>query len=86
MTIDNDMLHHATDHTPYAGQTVRGWPVMTISRGDIVWNDGEITSQAGRGQFIARQRPFPPQQESVEGAVIMTRRSLPATLGGACRA
>ena len=62
VTIDNAMLHHATDHTPYAGQTVRGWPVMTISRGDIVWDDGRILSEPGRGQFIARARPFPPQQ------------------------
>lgn len=62
VTIDNDMLHHATDHTPYAGQTVRGWPVMTISRGEVVWDDGKVLSIPGRGQFIVRQRPFPPQQ------------------------
>ncbi|MBA3517132.1 MAG: dihydropyrimidinase [Rhizobiales bacterium] len=62
VTIENGLLHHAVDHTPYAGQTVRGWPVMTISRGELVWNDGEVLSRPGRGQFIARQRPFPPQQ------------------------
>jgi dihydropyrimidinase len=62
VTINNDMLHHATDHTPYEGQTIRGWPVMTISRGELVWNDGEVLSVPGRGQFIPRQRPFPPQQ------------------------
>jgi dihydropyrimidinase len=62
VTINNDLLHHATDHTPYAGQKVRGWPVMTISRGELVWNDGEVRSRPGRGRFIARQRPFPPQQ------------------------
>ncbi|MGM4986377.1 dihydropyrimidinase [Rhizobium sp. 11_C7_N12_5] len=62
VTIHNDMLHHATDHTPYAGQTVRGWPVMTISRGELVWNDGEVLSRPGRGQFIPRLRPFPPKQ------------------------
>ncbi len=63
VTIRNDILHHATDHTPYEGQTVRGWPVMTISRGELVWNDGEILSKAGRGRFIARERPFPPRQD-----------------------
>ena len=62
VTISNDMLHHATDHTPYEGQTVRGWPVMTISRGELVWDDGRVLSVPGRGQFIPRQRPFPPQQ------------------------
>jgi dihydropyrimidinase len=63
VTINNAMLHHATDHTPYEGQTVRGWPVMTISRGELVWNDGKVLSTPGRGQFIARQRPFPPRQD-----------------------
>ena len=62
VTIRNALLHHATDHTPYEGQTVRGWPVMTIARGEVVWDDGQLLSRPGRGQFIARQRPFPPQQ------------------------
>jgi len=62
VTIENDLLHHAVDYTPYAGQTVRGWPVMTISRGDVVWDDGKIYAEPGRGQFIERLRPFPPQQ------------------------
>ena len=62
VTIRNALLHHATDHTPYEGQTVRGWPVMTIARGEVVWDDGQLLSRPGRGQFIARHRPFPPQQ------------------------
>jgi dihydropyrimidinase len=62
VTIHNDLLHHATDHTPFAGQTVRGWPIMTSARGEVVWDDGKVLSTAGRGRFIARQRPFPPQQ------------------------
>jgi dihydropyrimidinase len=63
VTITNAMLHHATDHTPYEGRVVRGWPVVTISRGDIVWNDGEITSTPGRGRFLACDRPFTPKQD-----------------------
>jgi dihydropyrimidinase len=35
---------------------------MTISRGEVVWDDGKVLSIPGRGQFIVRQRPFPPQQ------------------------
>ncbi|MCC2613694.1 dihydropyrimidinase [Neorhizobium sp. Rsf11] len=62
VTITNSLLHHATDYTPYEGQTVTGWPVMTISRGDIVFDDGKVLAEPGRGRFIARQRPFPPQQ------------------------
>jgi dihydropyrimidinase len=62
VAISNDMLHHATDHTPYEGHVLRGWPVMTISRGELVFDDGKVFSRPGRGQFIPRLRPFPPQQ------------------------
>lgn len=58
VTITNDMLHHATDFTPYEGKRVRGWPIITISRGEIVWNDGVVQSNAGRGRFLPCDRPF----------------------------
>ena len=43
VTIANDMLHHNVDYTPYEGMRVRGWPVTTVSRGEIVWSDGNST-------------------------------------------
>jgi dihydropyrimidinase len=61
VTIRNQILHHAVDHTPYEGTTVRGWPIMTISRGEILCADGEVTSRAGRGRFLHCSRPFAPQ-------------------------
>jgi dihydropyrimidinase len=65
VTIANAMLHHATDHTPYEGMTVRGWPVTTLSRGDVVYDDGKILSVPGRGRFLACARPFPPRQDEI---------------------
>jgi dihydropyrimidinase len=58
VTIRNEMLHHAVDHTPYEGMQVRGWPVVTISRGEVLCSDGEVTSKAGRGNFLRCERPF----------------------------
>jgi dihydropyrimidinase len=58
VTISNQMLHHAVDHTPYEGMQVKGWPVVTISRGDIVYEDGQVMSSAGRGRFLRCERPF----------------------------
>ncbi|HSY95488.1 MAG TPA: dihydropyrimidinase, partial [Steroidobacteraceae bacterium] len=52
VTIRNEMLHHAVDHTPYEGMQVTGWPVVTISRGEVLYADGEVTSKAGRGLFL----------------------------------
>ena len=57
VTISNDILHHNVDYTPYEGIRVRGWPVMTISRGEVVWSDGEFRAQAGRGEFLHCDHP-----------------------------
>jgi dihydropyrimidinase len=59
VTITNDMLHHAVDHTPYEGMQVKGWPAVTVSRGEVVYADGKVTSEAGRGRFLQCARPFP---------------------------
>ena len=51
--ISNDLLHHNVDYTPYEGMEIKGWPELTLSRGKVVWADGEIKADAGEGQFIA---------------------------------
>ena len=58
VTIRNEMLHHAVDHTPYEGMQVTGWPVVTISRGEVLCMDGDVTSKPGRGNFLRCERPF----------------------------
>jgi dihydropyrimidinase len=63
VTIRNDMLHHAVDHTPYEGRQVRGWPVTTLSRGEVIYDDGKITASPGRGRFLRCARPFTPKAE-----------------------
>ena len=63
VTITNAMLHHATDYTPYEGRRVRGWPETTISRGDILWHDGQVMSRPGRGAFVPAARPLRPRAE-----------------------
>jgi len=70
VTIRNEMLHHAVDHTPYEGVTVTGWPVVTVARGEIVYADGAIKAAAGRGRFLACDRPLPrnPAPGSLLGA------------------
>jgi dihydropyrimidinase len=57
VTITNAMLHHNVDYTPYEGVRVRGWPVATVSRGDIVWSDGAFDAPLGRGRFLACDHP-----------------------------
>jgi dihydropyrimidinase len=51
-TITNEILHHDVDYTPYEGMTIKGWPAITLSRGDVVWADGEVRAEKGRGAFL----------------------------------
>lgn len=56
VTITKSLLHDRMDYTPYEGTKVTGWPVMTLSRGEIVWDDGKVLARPGRGRFLARKR------------------------------
>ena len=45
-----------SDYTPFEGWTVTGWPVTTIRRGEVVYEDGRVTGQPGTGR-PAERRP-----------------------------
>jgi dihydropyrimidinase len=55
------MLHHNADYTAFEGMKVNGYPVMTISRGEVVWRDGEVLGKPGRGEFLPCDPPNFPQ-------------------------
>jgi dihydropyrimidinase len=56
--LDAARLHMRTDHSPYEGVEVTGWPAITLSRGRVVARGGEPVDPApGWGQFVPR-RPF----------------------------
>lgn len=54
MVISQSGMHHGSDYTPYEGKSVTGWPVMTILRGDVVYEDGRIIGAPGDGKFLRR--------------------------------
>jgi dihydropyrimidinase len=53
-SLDADRLHMATDHSPYAGIEVSGWPEVVIARGDVVARDGRYVGEPARGRFVKR--------------------------------
>jgi dihydropyrimidinase len=55
VVLSREALHSRCDYTPYAGMRLHGYPVATISRGEIVMRDGEFTARAGRGRFVERR-------------------------------
>ncbi len=53
--LDAEDLHMRTDHSPYAGQTVTGWPALVLSRGRVVARAGRFVGEAGWGRYLPRQ-------------------------------
>jgi dihydropyrimidinase len=56
-TIRNTGLHHAVDHTPYEGITLRAWPAMTLLRGRVVWDGERFLGRRGDGSFLRCELP-----------------------------
>ncbi len=69
VTISAGMLHDATDYTPYEGRKVTGWPVTTLSRGEVVWDGKAPLDAPGRGRFLPCDPPdaAKPQGRFVSG-------------------
>lgn len=49
-----EMLESTQPYSIYEGRKLKGWPVMTISRGDVIMEDGKIVGEAGRGKYLRR--------------------------------
>jgi dihydropyrimidinase len=44
-----------TGYTPYKGRELTGWPVIVLSRGEVIVEDGALRAERGRGRFLARE-------------------------------
>ena len=40
--------------SPYEGRTFKGWPVLTLVRGEVVARNGEILVSPGYGEYVPR--------------------------------
>jgi dihydropyrimidinase len=54
LTLSADLLHSNIDHCTYEGFAVRGFPVSTISRGELIVDRGRFVGEVGRGRLVAR--------------------------------
>jgi len=52
--ITDETTHDRVGYCPYAGMTVRGWPVTVIARGEVIVDDGALLAERGRGRFLPR--------------------------------
>lgn len=53
--ISHKTLHQGLSYSIYEGKTVKGWPVMTLSKGKVIVEQGEFTGKRGAGEFIKRK-------------------------------
>ncbi len=60
LTLSHDALHSNIDYSTYDGMTVRGLPVTTISRGEILIEDRALVAAPGRGRLAPRGYPVSP--------------------------
>jgi dihydropyrimidinase len=54
VTVRHELLHEQVDYTPYEGRDLVGWPVMTISRGEVIVREGVFCGTPGRGHYLHR--------------------------------
>lgn len=57
--LGREGMESRSDYDPYEGFECMGWPVLTMSRGEIVYEQGVIKSAPGRGRFLRRSRYQP---------------------------
>ena len=53
-TIRDEDIFSGAGFSVYSGWEVTGWPVMTLRRGEVVYEDGEILAAAGSGELLRR--------------------------------
>jgi dihydropyrimidinase len=54
--IEQSKMESASDFDPYEGRSARGWPVLTMSRGEVIVSEDQILSTPGRGRILRRAR------------------------------
>jgi dihydroorotase-like cyclic amidohydrolase len=55
LDAERDVHHAGHGHCIYEGWKLRGWPVMTISRGEVLLENGEVDeTRFGRGRCLMR--------------------------------
>ncbi|MDR0809289.1 MAG: dihydropyrimidinase [Gemmobacter sp.] len=68
--IDNGLLHHSVDYTPYQGMRITGWPAITLLRGEVVAEYHSFCGTSGNGRYV------PAEKRMSAGAVTPTQAEL----------
>jgi allantoinase len=50
--VRGEQLHYKVGWTPYEGWTLKGWPTLTMRRGEIIFQDEQTVGKPGKVQFL----------------------------------
>ena len=65
VTINAKSQVSRIDYNVFEGTKVTGLPRYTLSRGEVVYRDGSVQAELGRGRFIKRE-PFPAEARALK--------------------
>lgn len=57
--ISSDSMESRSDFDPYDGWAGKGWPVLTMARGEVIVKNGEIVAAPKSGRMLHRERYHP---------------------------
>jgi dihydropyrimidinase len=66
-TISAKTHHQNIDFNIFEGMEVVGVPAITLSRGKVVWEDGQLASERGAGRWVDRPC-FAPYYDAITAA------------------
>jgi dihydropyrimidinase len=46
---------HVSDYSPWEGWSVEGWPTITILRGKVIVENGQLSGKLGDGHLVPRK-------------------------------
>ena len=52
--INGAAMQSQAGYSVYDGREVQGWPLVTISHGEVVYDRGEFNAPRGRGRWVRR--------------------------------
>ena len=52
--VTSELFGGFSDYIVYEGRTLKGWPVKTMVRGELVTDNFEVIGKLGHGKHVAR--------------------------------
>ena len=55
VTFTADMMRSYADFTIYEGWKIKGWPSMTVCRGQVIFEGNQVVGKHGHGRYLPRK-------------------------------